>query len=196
MLPLALYIFSERTTVQEVHPVQLQYEHRKRGRPRKVIDEDFLRDAMRADRHISQIRLAAALGIHRHSVHRNLNRYKIKRTFCALSDDQLDIIVRAYKQAKPDSGMRYLIGFLRNHGLRVQKHRIYQSLSRVDGLGAALRHRRAIRRREYQSSRPNALWHCDGHHKLIHWGIVIHGFIDGFCRTVCSVISISVQFIR
>ncbi|KAK7020914.1 hypothetical protein R3P38DRAFT_3197407 [Favolaschia claudopus] len=28
------------------------------------------------------------------------------------------------------------------------------------------------------------LWHCDGHHKLILWGFVIHGFVDGYCRTI------------
>ncbi|KAG2134987.1 hypothetical protein BD769DRAFT_1293898, partial [Suillus cothurnatus] len=37
---------------------------------------------------------------------------------------------------------------------------------------------------QYKVSQPNALWHMDGHHKLIHWGIVIHGIIDGYCRTV------------
>ena len=156
----------------------------KRGRPRKIIDEVYLQEAMASGRHISQTRLAKALGLHRHSIRHNLNIYSIKRKFTTLSDIQLDSIVRAYKQAKPDSGMRYLIGFLRKYGLRVQKNRVYQSLQRVDGLGATLRQRRTIQRREYQSSRPNALWHCDGHHKLIHWGIVIHGFIDGFCRTV------------
>ncbi|KAI5986085.1 hypothetical protein F5J12DRAFT_728872, partial [Pisolithus orientalis] len=31
---------------------------------------------------------------------------------------------------------------------------------------------------------PNALWHMDGHHKLIQWGIIIHGFINGFCHMV------------
>lgn len=139
---------------------------------------------MASNRHISQTRLATALGVHRHSVRNSLNRYSIKRKFTTLTDAQLDILVRAYKQAKPDSGMRYLIGFLRRYDLRVQKDRIYQSLRRVDGLGRVLRQQRAIRRREYHSSRPNALWHCDGHYKLIHWGIVIHGFIDGFCRTV------------
>ena len=24
----------------------------------------------------------------------------------------------------------------------------------------------------------------DGHHKLIHWDIVIHGIVDGYCYTV------------
>ncbi|KAI9571411.1 hypothetical protein HD554DRAFT_2016771, partial [Boletus coccyginus] len=26
--------------------------------------------------------------------------------------------------------------------------------------------------------------HLDGYHKLIYWGFVIHGLIDGFCQTV------------
>lgn len=30
----------------------------------------------------------------------------------------------------------------------------------------------------------NALWHINGHHKLIPWKIVIHGGIDGFLRIV------------
>jgi hypothetical protein len=41
-----------------------------------------------------------------------------------------------------------------------------------------------IQRWQYKVSRPNALWHMDGHHKLICWGIVIHGIIDGYCHTV------------
>ncbi|KAI5987282.1 hypothetical protein EDD15DRAFT_2173867, partial [Pisolithus albus] len=40
-------------------------------------------------------------------------------------------------------------------------------------------------RHKYHIKQPNALWHIDGHHKLIRWGIVIHGFIDGFCCMVC-----------
>ncbi|EEB95460.1 hypothetical protein MPER_05571, partial [Moniliophthora perniciosa FA553] len=42
----------------------------------------------------------------------------------------------------------------------------------------------SLAREEYRVPRPNAMWHLDGHHKLIRWGIVIHGIIDGFCRTV------------
>ncbi|KAJ7438360.1 hypothetical protein FB451DRAFT_1030898, partial [Mycena latifolia] len=82
------------------------------------------------------------------------------------------------------SGLRYLRGHFRRHGLRIQRERVRLSLKRVDALGQALRTRLAIRRRRYTVPRPNYLWHCDGHHKLIWWGVVIHGFIDGFCRTV------------
>jgi len=28
------------------------------------------------------------------------------------------------------------------------------------------------------------LWHFDGNHKLVHWGIVIHGSIDGYSRRI------------
>ncbi|KAJ7769849.1 hypothetical protein B0H16DRAFT_1217393, partial [Mycena metata] len=63
--------------------------------------------------------------------------------------------------------------------LKVQKRRVYSSVRRVDGLGRALRQRRVIKRKPYIVSRPHAVWHVDGHHKLILWGFVIHGFIDG-----------------
>ncbi|KAJ8092358.1 hypothetical protein PM082_023813 [Marasmius tenuissimus] len=71
-----------------------------------------------------------------------------------------------------------------HHDLRLQRHRVLASIARVDGLGIILRRNRAIRRRKYRVLRPNALWHIDGHHKLILWGIVIHGIVDGYGRDV------------
>ncbi|KAL4066834.1 hypothetical protein J3A83DRAFT_4039430, partial [Scleroderma citrinum] len=56
---------------------------------------------------------------------------------------------------------------------------IVQSVHRIDCLGQALRDRCVKTRQKYHVKWPNALWHIDGHHKLIRWGIVIHGFIDG-----------------
>ncbi|RXW17274.1 hypothetical protein EST38_g8582 [Candolleomyces aberdarensis] len=41
-----------------------------------------------------------------------------------------------------------------------------------------------IRRRTYSVPGPNSLWHHDGQHRLIRWGIVIHGFIDGYSRLI------------
>ncbi|KAJ3714400.1 hypothetical protein C8R42DRAFT_567377, partial [Lentinula raphanica] len=61
----------------------------------------------------------------------------------------------------------------------VQRRRVIESLQRVDRLGRVIRHRRLIERQPYKVSRPNALWHIDGHHKLIFWGIVIHACVDG-----------------
>jgi hypothetical protein len=104
--------------------------------------------------------------------------------YSLIEDLDLDTLIRTYKIQKPDAGSRYVRGHLRSVGIRVQKQRVLDSLERVDRVGRFIRRRAVIRRRKYFSSRPNALWHCDGHHKLIKYGFVIHGFIDGNCRTV------------
>ncbi|KAJ3847263.1 hypothetical protein EV368DRAFT_25470, partial [Lentinula lateritia] len=56
---------------------------------------------------------------------------------------------------------------------------VKDSLKRVDRLGSRLRQRLTISRGIYKVPRPHALWHLDSHHKLIFWGIVIHGIVDG-----------------
>ncbi|KIJ06896.1 hypothetical protein PAXINDRAFT_91322, partial [Paxillus involutus ATCC 200175] len=59
------------------------------------------------------------------------------------------------------------------------------SMQRIDPLGRMLRGRATVERQVYSVPRSNYLWHMDGHHKLIRWGFVIHGIIDGYCCTVC-----------
>ena len=54
----------------------------------------------------------------------------------------------------------------------------------MDNVAKTVLRNKIIKRREYKSSRPNALWHVDGHHKLGPWGIVIHGLTDGYDRLV------------
>ncbi|KIK78534.1 hypothetical protein PAXRUDRAFT_163752, partial [Paxillus rubicundulus Ve08.2h10] len=55
---------------------------------------------------------------------------------------------------------------------------------RVDPVGQVLRQQKITERQKYSVPCSNHLWHLNGHHKLIQWGIVIHGFVDGYCRTV------------
>lgn len=56
----------------------------------------------------------------------------------------------------------------------------------ADPAGAAQRAVASLvtRRRLYSVPGPNALWHIDGHHKLIKWKIVTHGGIDGHTRLI------------
>jgi hypothetical protein len=115
---------------------------------------------------------------------KHLKENAVYHKFTDLSKSELDALVKSFRNTKPDSGLRYIIGFLRRHGLRIQKQRVSSSVHRVDGLGRVLWQRRVITRQEYRVSRPHAIWHLDGHHNLILWGIVIHGFIDGYSRTV------------
>ena len=66
----------------------------------------------------------------------------------------------------------------------LQRHRIRQSIRRIDPEGVVSRLRRALHRRTYNVTSPNALWHIDGNHRLIRWRFVIHGGVDGFSRMI------------
>ena len=156
----------------------------KRGRPKKVVNVNYLVEAMSTKRRISVSELARILGISRHTLIARMKENKVFYKFSALSRASLDNFVKMFRAEKPDSGIRYLIGFLRTQGVRVQRRRIFSSVNRVDPLGRALRQRTTIPRTKYNVSRPNAIWHIDGHHKLILWGFVIHGIADGRSRTV------------
>ncbi|KAK7005481.1 hypothetical protein R3P38DRAFT_3604766 [Favolaschia claudopus] len=155
-----------------------------RGRPAKHIDPAYLQEATSANRNIKLNTLADALNVHRHTLRKRMRELGLAKRFDDIDDHDLDNITRQYKVKKPTSGLRYLRGHFRRHGLRIQRERARHSLKRVDALGQALRSHLTINRRRYKVPRPNYLWHCDGHHKLIWWGIVIHGFVDGYCRTI------------
>ena len=56
------------------------------------------------------------------------------------------------------------------------------SIHRVDPINTELRS--ITVRRVYYAAGPNAIWHMNGHHKLIKWRFVTHGGIDRYSRTV------------
>ena len=166
-----------------MQPVQIGITGR-RGWPRKTVNQNWLAYAMSACRKISLQALADAIGIHRNTLHNYMRLYGVYTRFSEISDCDLDLLIQHFKNHKPTSGLRYAMAFLRWHGLHVQKRRIRMSMRRIDGLGQTLRNHEAIDRRTYEVPHSNYLWHTDGHHKLIRWGIVIHSSVDGFCHTV------------
>jgi hypothetical protein len=157
-----------------------------RGRPKKVIDPEFLRTAMDPKKHTLRAKLARDLGISSKTLKKRLDEASISYGDTDISDDALDNIVRAFRESKPQVGLSYVVGHVREQGLRIPTRRIRMSMLRTGGLASVFRNPTRIPRRQYRVPRPNALWHLDGHHKLILWGIVIHGVIDGYCRTVCQ----------
>lgn len=177
--------FREHAKLKHVVPIIVQ-KTGLRGRPKKIVEPVWLADAVSSHRKITLQKLADALGMHRNTLRNYLKLYGVYGRYSSISDSDLDILTRQFKRLKPSSGLRYLIGFLRTHGVKVQRERVRKSLLRIDGLGQVLR-KHTITRREYYSPRPNSVWHIDGHHKLIKWGIVIHGFVDGYDRMVCVV---------
>ncbi|KAJ3925780.1 MAG: hypothetical protein NXY57DRAFT_874288, partial [Lentinula lateritia] len=74
------------------------------------------------------------------------------------------------------AGIRMLNGMLRRLGHIVPYEHIQYSLLRIDPIQRVF-DRIRIQHQGYSIPAPNSLWHHDG---LIRWGMVIHGFIDGY----------------
>ena len=82
------------------------------------------------------------------------------------------------------TGESYLRGHFRAVGYYVPRRRVRAGINRVDPRNTALRWGALVSRRVYSVPWPNSLWHLDGHHSLIRWGLVIHGCIDGYSRRI------------
>ncbi|KAJ7580401.1 hypothetical protein C8J56DRAFT_720651, partial [Mycena floridula] len=64
--------------------------------------------------------IADLLGVHRNTLSKYMKRHGVSQ-YSGLSNADLDILTKTFKARKPESGMRYLIGFLRQHGHKVQR---------------------------------------------------------------------------
>ena len=141
------FVHREPANVSHVQPVTVLHTGR-RGRPRKIINELFLREAMSGQRCISLSKLSRTLGVHRHTVRYYVDKANIDTQFSALSPEELDAVIGQFRVNKPDSGLQYIIGSLRDSasGLRIQRSRVIDSLHRVDPLGTVLQERASIHR--------------------------------------------------
>ncbi|KAK7013404.1 hypothetical protein R3P38DRAFT_2546059 [Favolaschia claudopus] len=106
----------EETNVAYVEPVTV-VRTGKRGRPRKQLNPQLLAEAMQSQRRMSLTKLAQLMGVSRPTLRKQLVLNGVYSKFTSLSKSELDNLVKHFREAKPDSGVRYLIGFLRNHGL-------------------------------------------------------------------------------
>jgi hypothetical protein len=159
----------------------------KRGRPAKRIDPEWLSEAFAPYRRISQVLAARSLGISPSLVYNQRKEHNISLGYSDVTNADLDHLLGVYLLTRPQSGFRYFSAYLRTLNLKIQDDRIRESSRRVKAAHQILHPRPPIQRRTYKNSGPNAVWHCDGHHKLGPWGIVIHGFIDGHTRYVRSI---------
>ncbi|KAG8959652.1 hypothetical protein FRC00_001400 [Tulasnella sp. 408] len=183
----------------------------RRGRPRIIIDPSFLQQAV-AYRGASKI--ARFLQVGRSKVRSTLLEYGLvqpgRNPFPAvgeaepdlprntygvnsLEDAELDAAIVQIRTHFPNAGLTMLDGMLRRNGTPTSRPRISASLVRIDPVRRVFERVR-IKRRKYQVPGPNALWHHDGQHGLIRWGIVIHGFIDGHTRLVVGIAAANNNF--
>lgn len=188
-IPLTTVYDSESLNVIPVAIVSTRKEGRRCGRPQKTISREFLSEAFRPGRNISLSKVAEAIGVDRKTLSAQMKIQGIVQTpFSTISDENLDVLVKDHKTKHPNAGIRYIRGSLHAKNLRVQRHRVISSLSRVDTVTVVSHRNMEIMRRDYHNPHPNAMWHLDGHHKLGPWGIVIHGITDGYDRVVSFII--------
>ncbi|KAF8186609.1 hypothetical protein K438DRAFT_1723231 [Mycena galopus ATCC 62051] len=87
-----------------------------------------------------------------------------------ISNDDLDMLLLHLRTHYQWAGLCMLNGMLRQLSHHIAIKRICQSLLRVDPVQRIFE-RICIRRRDYHVLGPNSLWHHDGQHGLICWGI-------------------------
>ena len=138
----------------------------------KIIDLAYLKEATATSHNIKLTKLVQVLGIHRNMLHIYIKKHGIKHTHSTSSNAELDQLIRQFKAKCPESGLHYTMGHLYAEGRRVQYHHILQSLWRIGHICQVLQDCQIKRWCKYYAKRPNALWHIDGHHKLICWGII------------------------
>jgi hypothetical protein len=138
--------------------------------------------------HFGTQNIARIMLVSRRTVQRRLGEAGLlswhRSYFTEISEERLISLVQTISWEHAHTGWRMMQGFLEDMDVVVPRDRVRAALLAVDPVGTKLRWGRLIKRRVYQVSGANALWHADGNHKLIRWRFVIHGCIDGFSRLV------------
>lgn len=129
------------------------------------------------------------LGVSEKTVSRRIQEFKIRLEFprfSEITDKALHIIVAELVSNFPTAGIRTMKGHLLARNIRVTWSRVRNALWCVDPQGIVNRslHSPITQRRIYSVPGSLALWHLDGNHKLIRWGFIVHGCMDGYSRKI------------
>ena len=128
--------------------------------------------------------IARMLGISRSTLYRRLESSELTfHNYIAISDNELDDVIRQIKISHPNDGEVMIAAHLKARRIHVPRTRMRASIHRLDP-SVRDNMRATIRRRVYYVHSPNNFWHIDGNHKLIRWRIIVHGGIDGYSRVV------------
>ena len=141
--------------------------------------------------------MAAAIGVSPRTIHRRLSEYglSVRGSYTVVSDEDLDSVVEEINHHFPRHGYRNIEGHLEHRGIRVPRRRIRASLSRIDPEGVAPRWSYTIQRRTYNIRGPNCLWHIDGLHALIRWGMEVFQKFAIFTSIIFYLLYISIYII-
>ena len=73
---------------------------------------------------------------------------------------------------------------LSSTNIRASRNHIRESIVRVDPFCRSKRSCSRLIRHDYVNLGPHHMWHIDGHHKLIRYGLITHGGVDGCSRVI------------
>jgi len=152
--------------IVHINPIQLHLSGR-HGQPHFQFNQDWLADAVSSIHWIPLSTLAGSLEIHRNTLHNHLQASSLSRQFSDIAEAELNELVHHYKQGRPSASLRFVVAYLKTHGLHVQRERVCTFMQRVDPLGRVLRHQTTVQPWTYEAPWSNYVWHIDGHHKLI-----------------------------
>ncbi|XP_059399811.1 uncharacterized protein LOC132131733 [Carassius carassius] len=164
----------------------LEVEFGVKGPPKFIISREHLQYLVNMQ--LSVPCIAELLGVSTRTIKRRLTEYGIslKDTYSKITDEELDNLVRSIKAKSPHLGHRMMKGHLQALGHRVPWTRVWDSMHRVDSAGilARITQLRCVVRRTYSVKGPLHVVHIDTNHKLIRYGLVIFGAIDGYSRKI------------
>ena len=155
------------------------------GRPQVSLPWDTITAYRKANHSWTEI--ASLLNIHYRTLLRYRARYNYQdpKPYSEITDDELDRIVsQTLSQTASVVGSKLMCSVLFDQGHKVQRHRVRESMSRLDAFGNLTRWANFIPRLVYSVRGPNALWHMDGNLKLVNYGFVLHAAIDGYSRRI------------
>lgn len=182
------------TTVDyQLQPIQV---HAGRGRPRKELDPQLLKQALDLRftlKEMSEMFGTQGVSIGPRSIRRRLvetherQPWEPSNAFSPISDQQLGDQLEKLIAAQPHAGINMLLGGLRSRGIYVQRDRL-EEIRRIRYPAREMVQTNAFPTRDkYHVAGPNSVWHHDGQHGLVNFGIVIHAFVDGFSRTITGI---------
>ena len=154
-----------------------------KGRPKLEVDLTEISELISIG--FTKTQIAEMLGISRKTLYnKTIGQQSVAPKYTHINDSQLDTEVSSIKESHPNDREILIAGHLLHKGIRVPRAQLRRSIHRVDPEGVAKRRSSAVKRRLYQVSHANEVWHIDGNHKLIKWRFVVHGGIDGYSRII------------
>ena len=115
-------------------------------------------------------------------IYRRVKEHDIESVtgFCHIPNDKLDLVFTEVNRLHDlPTGRSIVTGHLRNLDIHIQQKMLIKTV-RVDPENSRLRWACLIKRKKYDVSGSNSLWHWDRHYSLINWGFLMHGALMVF----------------